>query len=61
MVSGLCWMVLGRRAGRLMIFLGVSDVQQKFLLGEGGGAGVVDGNSSERCLSGVVGSLKSLS
>ena len=27
----------------------------------GGGAGVVDGDSSERCLSGVVGSLRSLS
>ena len=27
----------------------------------GGGAGVVDGDSSERCLSGVLGSLRSLS
>ena len=48
-VNGLCRMVLGPRAGGLMIFLGVSDVQQKFY---GGGAGVVDGDSSERCLSG---------
>ena len=29
--------------------------------GGGGGAEVVDGNSSERCSSGVVGSLRSLS
>ena len=42
-----------------MIFLGVSNVQQKFLCGRG--AGVTDGDSSERCLSGVVGSLRSLS
>ena len=39
-----------------MIFLGVSDVQQKFYGGRGRG-----GDSSERCLSGVVGSLRSLS
>ena len=36
-VNGLCRMVLGRRAGGLMIFLGVSDVQQKFYGGRGRG------------------------
>ena len=54
-VSGFCRMVLGYRARGLVIFLGVSDVE--ILMG--GGAGVVDGDSSERCLSGVVGSLRS--
>ena len=37
-VNGLCRMVLGRGAGSLMIFLGVSDVQQK-LYGGGRGRG----------------------
>ena len=41
-------------------FLGVSDVQQKLYWG-GEGAGVIDGDSSESCLSGVVRSLRSLS
>ena len=36
-VNGLCRMVLGRGAGSLMIFLGVSDVQQKLYGGEGQG------------------------
>ena len=35
----------------------MSGVQSKFLWG----AGVVDGGNSERCLSGVVGSLRNLS
>ena len=35
-VNGLCRMVLGRSGG-LMIFLGVSDVQQKFYGGRGRG------------------------
>ena len=36
-MNGLCRMVLGCGAGSLMIFLGVSDVQQKLYGGEGQG------------------------
>ena len=32
----------------------------EILIGGGGGAGMVDGDSSERCFSGVVGSLRNL-
>ena len=52
----LCWIVSGRRAESLMLFLGVRCVI-KILKG----AGVVDGGNSERCLSGMMGSLRNLS
>ena len=43
--DGLCRMMSGRRAGGLMIFLGMLGCTVKILMG----AGVVDGGSSERC------------
>ena len=44
---------VGHRAGSLTIFFGGVGCTIKILMG----AEVVDGGSSERCLSGVVGSL----
>ena len=49
-------MVLGHRAGRLMIFLGCRMYNRNSY----GGQGWLKG-SSEKCLSGVVGLLRSLS